>query len=274
MRALARARACATARRRRAAPQTSPRDVASAARAVARARMLARVDARAAAAPTRARATGARRRRADARSAVRRARAPSTRARGARETRAREAAAVGRARWNARETRARGRATASDAADDAHVEPDAAKALPSLLRMSTPAAVWYVGWPTTVIGLMRSFFPLTDTFWVGKLGIVELNALCSNAFAGWMLYLLCSVVAYGVQNKVSVKVGAEKIRRRRAGASGWAVRGGADVRVLGVLVAVYGGVHVDAGDPERGDVRDRAVALAGVAHRFGGAVLQ
>lgn len=54
------------------------------------------------------------------------------------------------------------------------------------------------------------FFPLTDTFWVGKLGIVELNALCSNAFAGWMLYLLCSVVAYGVQNKVSVKVGAER----------------------------------------------------------------
>ena len=81
---------------------------------------------------------------------------------------------------------------------------------PSLLRMSTPKAVWYVGWPTTVIGLMRSAFPLTDTFWVGKLGVVELNALCSNAFAGWMLYLLCSVVAFGVQNKVSVKVGAEK----------------------------------------------------------------
>lgn len=84
------------------------------------------------------------------------------------------------------------------------------RARPSLLRMSTPAAVWYVAWPTTVIGLMRSLFSLTDTFWVGKLGIAELNALCSNAFAGWMLYLLCSVVAYGVQNRVSVKVGAEK----------------------------------------------------------------
>jgi len=82
--------------------------------------------------------------------------------------------------------------------------------LPPLLRMSTPRAVWYVGWPTTLIGLMRSLFPLTDTFWVGKLGITELNALCSNSFAGWMLYLLCSIVAYGVQNRVSVKVGAEK----------------------------------------------------------------
>jgi putative MATE family efflux protein len=82
--------------------------------------------------------------------------------------------------------------------------------LPPLLRMSTPRAVWYVGWPTTLTGLMRSFFPLTDTFWVGKLGITELNALCSNSFAGWMLYLLCSIVAYGVQNRVSVKVGAEK----------------------------------------------------------------
>ena len=74
--------------------------------------------------------------------------------------------------------------------------------------MRTSEAVWYVGWPTTVIGLLRSVFPITDTFWVGKLGTVELTALCSNAFAGWMLYLVSSVVANGVQNKVSQSVGA------------------------------------------------------------------
>ena len=91
------------------------------------------------------------------------------------------ATAEGRSTRDARGTRLRARSTASEAEDDARVEPEASKAPPSLLRMSTPAAVWYVGWPTTVIGLMRSFFPLTDTFWVGKLGIVELNALCSNA---------------------------------------------------------------------------------------------
>jgi len=179
-------------------------------RAGARANMLARVDARATAAPTRARATDATRRRANARTAVRRRRAPWTRARVARDAGARAATAEGRSTRDARGTRLRARSTASEAEDDARVEPEASKAPPSLLRMSTPAAVWYVGWPTTVIGLMRSFFPLTDTFWVGKLGIVELNALCSNAFAGWMLYLLCSVVAYGVQNRVSMKVGAEK----------------------------------------------------------------
>ena len=96
------------------------------------------------------------------------------------------------------------RASAGDAAETR----DDAERLPPLLRMRTSEAVWYVGWPTTVIGLLRSVFPITDTFWVGKLGTVELTALCSNAFAGWMLYLVSSVVANGVQNKVSQSVGA------------------------------------------------------------------
>ena len=69
------------------------------------------------------------------------------------------------------------RASAGDAAETR----DDAERLPPLLRMRTSEAVWYVGWPTTVIGLLRSVFPITDTFWVGKLGTVELTALCSNS---------------------------------------------------------------------------------------------
>jgi putative MATE family efflux protein len=112
---------------------------------------------------------------------------------------------VGRLRRRRRCDRTPGtRASAGDAAETR----DDAERLPPLLRMRTSEAVWYVGWPTTVIGLLRSVFPITDTFWVGKLGTVELTALCSNAFAGWMLYLVSSVVANGVQNKVSQSVGA------------------------------------------------------------------
>jgi len=107
----------------------------------------------------------------------------------------------------------RARATGTRARDgdaDSASRDDESGDLPALLRMRTSEAVWYVGWPTTVIGLLRSVFPITDTFWVGKLGTVELTALCSNAFAGWMLYLVSSVVANGVQNKVSQSVGAGK----------------------------------------------------------------
>lgn len=82
--------------------------------------------------------------------------------------------------------------------DDVRVELEALKASSSLLRMLTFVVVWYVGWLIMVIGFMWLFFLFMDMFWVGKFGIVELNVLCSNAFAGWMLYLLCSVVACGV----------------------------------------------------------------------------
>ena len=70
-----------------------------------------------------------------------------------------------------------------------------------------------------MIGLLRSMFPLTDTFWVGKLGIDDLSALCSNAFAGWMLYLVCAIVGYGVHSKVSARVGGEGQQGDRRGAS-------------------------------------------------------
>ncbi len=100
-------------------------------------------------------------------------------------------------------------ASASASADANGAGDSQEEDLPELLKMSTTRAIWYVGWPTTVIGLLRSLFPLTDTFWVGKLGIDDLSALCSNAFAGWMLYLVCAIVGYGVHSKVSARVGAK-----------------------------------------------------------------
>lgn len=52
----------------------------------------------------------------------------------------------------------------------------------------------------------------------------------------------------------------------------WVVWGGVDVCVFGVFVVVYGGVYVDVGDLERGDVRDWVVVFVGVVYRFGGIV--
>ena len=80
--------------------------------------------------------------------------------------------------------------------------------LPPLLRMPTWRAALVVGSPVMAMGLLRSGFNLTDLYWAGKLGPTHLSALCYNAFALWMISLACSVVATGVQARVSKCVGA------------------------------------------------------------------
>ena len=80
--------------------------------------------------------------------------------------------------------------------------------LPPLLRMPTSRAAVLVGSPVMVMGLLRSAFNLSDAYWAGKLGAAQLSALCYNAFAVWIIHLVCSVVATGVQARVSSHVGA------------------------------------------------------------------
>ena len=48
--------------------------------------------------------------------------------------------------------------------------------------MSPTRAVWTVAWPMAALGLLRSFYYLTDSFWVGKLGPTQLAALGGSAF--------------------------------------------------------------------------------------------
>ena len=58
------------------------------------------------------------------------------------------------------------------------------------------------------MGLLRSAFNLTDTYWAGTLGAAQLSALMHNAFALWIIQLACTVVATGLQARVSSLVGA------------------------------------------------------------------
>ena len=87
-------------------------------------------------------------------------------------------------------------------------DPAPARALPPLLRVPTASAAIRVGSPVVAVGLLRSAFHLTDAYWAGALGPAHLSAICVNAFAVWLIQLACSVVATGVQSRVSARVGA------------------------------------------------------------------
>ena len=80
--------------------------------------------------------------------------------------------------------------------------------LPELLTLSTTRAALRIGSPVVAMGLLRSAFNLTDTYWAGTLGAAQLSALMHNAFALWIIQLACTVVATGLQARVSSLVGA------------------------------------------------------------------
>ena len=70
--------------------------------------------------------------------------------------------------------------------------------LPELLTLSTTRAALRIGSPVVAMGLLRSAFNLTDTYWAGTLGAAQLSALMHNAFALWIIQLACTVVATGL----------------------------------------------------------------------------
>ena len=61
--------------------------------------------------------------------------------------------------------------------------------LPELLTLSTTRAALRIGSPVVAMGLLRSAFNLTDTYWAGTLGAAQLSALMHNAFALWIIQL-------------------------------------------------------------------------------------
>ncbi|HJL16492.1 MAG TPA: MATE family efflux transporter [Sandaracinaceae bacterium LLY-WYZ-13_1] len=79
---------------------------------------------------------------------------------------------------------------------------------PTLRSMSPTRAVWAVAWPMMALGLLRSLYYLTDSFWVGRLGPRPLAALGGSAFAWWMIHLTCRLPATGVHSLVARHEGA------------------------------------------------------------------
>ena len=85
--------------------------------------------------------------------------------------------------------------------------------MPSLRSMSPTRAVWTVAWPMAALGLLRSFYYLTDSFWVGKLGPTQLAALGGSAFAWWMINLGCELAATGAHARIARHEGAGELAR-------------------------------------------------------------
>ncbi len=53
----------------------------------------------------------------------------------------------------------------------------------ALLKLTPVRAVWAVAWPMSAMGLLKSGYVLTDSYWVGHLGDDALTALAGTTFA-------------------------------------------------------------------------------------------
>lgn len=82
------------------------------------------------------------------------------------------------------------------------------EAAPRLIAMAPSRAVWAIAWPMAALGLLRSLYYLTDSFWVGRLGPDALAAIGGSAFAWWMILLACELPATGAHALVARLEGA------------------------------------------------------------------
>ncbi len=75
----------------------------------------------------------------------------------------------------------------------------------------TPArAVWSVAWPMIALGLLKSSYFLTDSWFVGKLGDDALEALGGAAFAWWMIFTCTELPGVGVHALIARQEGAAR----------------------------------------------------------------
>jgi putative MATE family efflux protein len=77
-----------------------------------------------------------------------------------------------------------------------------------LLRLPPGRAVAKVAGPMVALGLLRSGYLLTDTYWVKPLGAEALAGLGGAAFAWWMVHLTAEVGGTGVHARVAQLEGA------------------------------------------------------------------
>lgn len=70
-------------------------------------------------------------------------------------------------------------------------------------------SVWRLGWPAVMTMFFETFLTITDAFWVGKLGAVEMAAVTSSMFPMWTVFSLLAIIPTGVVAIISRAVGAE-----------------------------------------------------------------
>ena len=79
-----------------------------------------------------------------------------------------------------------------------------------LLRLPPARAVWAVAWPMIALGLLRSTYFLTDSWFVGRLGDDALEALGGAAFAWWMIFILAELPGVGAHALIARHEGASR----------------------------------------------------------------
>ncbi len=72
------------------------------------------------------------------------------------------------------------------------------------------SGVWRLGWPAMTSMFLETFLSITDAFWVGKLGAVEMAAVTSSMFPIWTFYSLLTAIPVGVLAIISRAVGARE----------------------------------------------------------------
>lgn len=123
---------------------------------------------------------------------------------------------------------------------------------PELLRITPTRAVWRVAWPMIALGLLRTCYYLTDSYWVGQLGPDALAAIGGAAFAWWMIHLSCDLAGTGAQALVARHEGGG----RREGIAPTLAQGLWLAAVVALLLATAGwslrGLYFDLLGFERG----------------------
>ncbi|MCP4870583.1 MAG: MATE family efflux transporter [Proteobacteria bacterium] len=66
-----------------------------------------------------------------------------------------------------------------------------------LIELPAAQAVWKVAWPMIAIGMLKSAYFLTDSYFVGLLGPKHLAALGGAAFAWWMIWICTDLASVG-----------------------------------------------------------------------------
>lgn len=107
---------------------------------------------------------------------------------------------------------------------------------------SIASAVWRLGWPAVTSMFFETFLSLTDAFWVGKLGAVEMAAVTSSMFPIWTFFSLLTIIPTGVLAIISRAVGAgraEEAGRTARQSLAFAVQVGAVFSVIGFVASPF-----------------------------------
>ena len=67
-----------------------------------------------------------------------------------------------------------------------------------------------LAWPAVLQTLVRSFVPIIDSYWIGKLGAEHLAAITVGSFLSWGVFAMGELIPIGTNSLVAQSVGAKQ----------------------------------------------------------------